>query len=134
MMYTPEQILEEARSSRIQAIKILRDRTGLGLKEAKDMIDQALSYGNPRQGINLLAKLMGYPQVPAGVEHKASYSVLTKVDGEVAFEILLDGYSNVLWIKANGSSVVVPVSSFEPLLEALGNVRTVLHPYFPAMA
>jgi large subunit ribosomal protein L7/L12 len=38
----PEDILEIARSgNKIEAIKQLRERTGLGLKESKDLIDEA---------------------------------------------------------------------------------------------
>ena len=59
-------ILKEAGSKKIQVIKVVRELTGLGLKEAKDMVD-------------------GAPQtLKAGVSKDEAASVKAKLEAEGA--------------------------------------------------
>jgi large subunit ribosomal protein L7/L12 len=43
-------VLKEAGANKIQVIKVVRDATGLGLKEAKDLVDGAPS--NVKEGVS----------------------------------------------------------------------------------
>lgn len=56
----PDDIVEIAGRNRIEAIKLLRERTGLGLKEAKDLLDAAVPVpGGGKRGC-LLPLLFGF--------------------------------------------------------------------------
>ncbi len=58
-------IVEVAAKNRIEAIKLLRERTGLGLKEAKDLLDAAVPVpGGGKRGC-LLPLLFGFVCVGA---------------------------------------------------------------------
>lgn len=46
----PQVAAELARGNKIKAIKLLRQATGLGLKEAKDAVDAAEKFQSPEDG------------------------------------------------------------------------------------
>lgn len=111
---------------KIQAIKELRQAGQMGLKEAKDVIDQALVDPTPAQGVNRIAQSMG--QAPYTIVPKRTVQVRDTV-GVATFVASMDEQKLVIG-DANNRTVSFSADMLHTVIEALGT----LVQHYPAMA
>lgn len=126
-------IYAESKDSKIQAIKMLRERSGLGLKEAKDVIDAAMLDTWDSAVQRIAAALTGpnysdngriYMTVECDVRAANNFRIgLVNADHEM-----------VKITDNNGSEVRFFMENIDQVIEALVSAKYALNPVGPAVA
>lgn len=102
-------------NTKIEAIKELRVATTLGLKEAKDVIDMAVSYGDDRRAVLLISEALGV---------KVGLTIVRTAEVFAGPNLIAAVSNNGAYVTISAGSVMeFPTSHIDNVIEALLSVK-----------